>query len=122
MLLRVERNQHRPEQRTAREVEGPLNLLADHAPQGEHLLLPCQRLERNETEGHGLRIGDALYRVAIPARERGAQRLVPTHQISQGAGESVPVERTMEPASRCQAVNRCAWIKSIEEPQALLSE
>ncbi len=106
------------QQRAGGEVEGLGERLGDQA----RGLLLARSFPLEVGDGHleGERGADELDGLAVAQRERGAQGLVPAHDLVEGVAQHVGVERAAH-AQRCgDDVGGVAGAELVEEPDALL--
>src|SRR6185369_17798794 len=65
---------------------------------------------------------DELDRLALAARESGAQRLVPPRDGTERGGEGGDVQRAVESQRAGHVVGGIAGAQAVQEPEALLGE
>ncbi len=115
-----EPHEHHPQQRPARQLEGPDRLLRGQPVRLGLAVLVAGEVHDVQREGAG-RL-EVLHRGATLVAEGGAERLVTSQQLGEGALQGLDVQLPVQAQGHRHVVVGRAGLELVQEPQALLAE
>ena len=122
VLFVVEPQHLRPDQRSARQVEGATGRRHRAAPDLELALGGRQLAEVHDDQRHRRRRRHELARLTRHGREERAQGRVTPHDLGEAAGQCLDVRSSPQAHGPRDVVRPAARLELIEEPQPLLGE